>query len=131
MQVNNANKVLEFNLMERGSNLVPCSSSSKRGRRRKFVASSRSIRRSVRIRCSRSQSLGKSPDSSTMSGTSESGSGTHFDLGSTYSSYALGNLSASEFSHLASDTTFIFTDIELDREFIRSKEFDRARSLGL
>lgn len=43
----------------------------------------------------------------------------HFDLGSIYSSYALGNLSASEFSRLASGSAFIFTDIKLDHEFIR------------
>lgn len=39
-------------------------------------------------------------------------------LGSTHSSYALGDLSAFEFSQLASGTAFIFPDIELDCEFI-------------
>ena len=53
------------------------------------------------------------------------------DFGSVYSSYALGDLSASEFSQLASSSAFIFSDLELDREFIRSKELDRARSMGL
>lgn len=122
--------VLSGQSNETGGNYAP-SSSSRRGRRRKFAASSGLVRRSVRIRESCSLSSGEFPGSNSVSGVSEPGSGTHFDLGSIYSSYVLGDLSASDFRHLASSSAFIFSDFELDREFIRNKEFYRARSMGL
>lgn len=105
-----------------------CSSLSKKGRR-KMLAASGSVRHSARIIGNQSQASGEFPGSSAKSGTSNSGSGMCLDIGSTYSSYALGNLSAADFSKLASDTCFILSDAELDREFIRCRELDRARSV--
>lgn len=106
-----------------------CFSSSRRGRYRISVTASGSVRRSASIRCCRSQSAGEFLDSSTTSGVTNSGSGLQSDLSSLYSSYALGSLTSSQFSQLASDTTFI--DVDLDLEYIKGRELDRARSVGI
>lgn len=95
------------------------------------MASCGFVRRSVRLLGSHSMSLGECPDSSTDYGASVSGSGTFSCLDSTFSSYALGNLSSSEFSQLVRNTAFIFSDIEEDHEYICCKELDRTRSLGI
>lgn len=66
-----------------------------------------------------------------MTGATNSGSVMIFDLGITYPSYALGSLSSTEFCQLAKSTTFIFSDTELDTAFMRSREIERAISVGL
>lgn len=66
-----------------------------------------------------------------MSGATSTGSGMSSILGSMYSSYALGSLSSAEFSQLAIDTSFIFSDVEIDRDYIRGKELERASTVHL
>lgn len=92
-------------------------SSAKKGRRGKSIAGSGSVRRSARFRSSQSQSLGKLHDSSALSDATNSVLGTIFVLGSIYSSYALSSLSSSKFCHLARDTTFVFSEVELDSDY--------------
>ena len=75
--------------------------------------------------------MGELPGTSAISGTMIPGSATSSFLGSTYSTYALGSLSSAEFSQLACDTSFIFSDVEIDREYIRCKELDTANTVSL
>lgn len=116
---------------ESGSSPVPYSPSSNRGRHKKSAAPSGTVRRSAMICKCQPQSTGELPGLSATSGTSNLGSGMSLFMGSTYSTYALGNLSSAEFCQLASATSFIFTDVEIDREFIRCKELERDSNVGI
>lgn len=112
-----------------GSFSASFSSSSRRRRHSSSMKASGSVRRSARIRCCRSQSSDEFPDSNTMSGATNSGSGLHSDFGSVDSSYDLGSLSSSQFSQLARDTTLIFINVDINLEYIRDRKLERASML--
>lgn len=104
---------------------------SRKGRCGRTVATSGSVRRSAKIRSIRSQLLGEILDSSAMSGATNSSLRMISDLGSTYSAFVLNSLPSAEFCQLARNTSFVFSNIELDTEYIRSRKIESARSVGL
>jgi len=101
---------------------------SKKGKCKRVIPLSGTVRRSARLLSLRSPSSGKSLGSSTTDGASNSGSGMVPILGSILSSYVLGSLSPSDFCHLASNSGIVFSDIDLDITFIKSRELERAKT---